>query len=149
MPATADLRDRANALRSSFPQRRQQAQAPEDQGRRLATLARPRDDAEVRVSWAEYNGVPFLSVRQWNKSSDGQYWPDKSKGFSVRLRELPDFADAVAEALSLAEQHQGGRQYGGDRRSEGARADQDSNRILKHPAPRSTVPATPDFDEFG
>jgi hypothetical protein len=53
-------------------------------------------------------------VRFWKRGDDGHFWPDKHRGFSIRLRELPDFAEAISEALELADAHvaQGGRQPG-------------------------------------
>jgi hypothetical protein len=102
---TSNLRSRAASLRGRLPQHRQST-PPAEQGRRLATIARPKDDAEIRLCWCEYEGHPYLSIRVWAKGDDGQMWPDKHRGFSVRLRELPDVAEAIAEALDLAEQHQ-------------------------------------------
>lgn len=101
---STDLRSRAQSLRQRFPERRQ-ATPPPEQGRRLATIQRPKDDAEIRLSWCEYEGHPYLSIRVWTRGKDGQWWPDKHRGFSVRLRELPTVAEAVAEALELADQH--------------------------------------------
>jgi len=103
------LRSNAQRLRGALPPRRQST-PPAEQGRRLATLPRPRDDAEIRLSWCEYDGHPYLSIRVWVKGDDGQWWPDKHRGFSVRLRELPEVADAIGAALELAAEHLEGRQ---------------------------------------
>jgi hypothetical protein len=118
------LRDRAQSLRGRLPERRQ-SNPPPEHGRRLATIPRPKDDEELRISWCEYEGHPYLSVRFWCRGDDGQFWPDKHRGFSIRVRELADFADAIAEALGLAEeylssrspQQQPQRRAGGDRRT--------------------------------
>jgi hypothetical protein len=118
MSTTADLRSRAQSLRGMLPDRRQ-SKPPPEQERRLATIPRPKDDEEIRINWCEYEGHPYLSLRFWKRGDDGQHWPDPKRGFSIRLRELPDVADAIAEALSLAEQHQEGRQ----RRQAGAPRD--------------------------
>lgn len=99
-----DLRSKAQSFRQRLPDRRG-AQPPPEQGRRLVTLPRPKDDAEIRLNWCEYEGNPYLGIRVWTKGADGQYWPDKHRGFSVRLRELPDVAEAIAEALELADEH--------------------------------------------
>jgi hypothetical protein len=42
----------------------------------------------------------------------GAWWPDKNRGFSIRLRKLPDVAEALSQALDLAEEHQRQRQPG-------------------------------------
>jgi hypothetical protein len=76
--------------------------APVDTGERLATLERS-DSEQVRVSWAEYEGKPFLSIRLWTRGADGQWWPDKTKGITVRVRELATFAEGVAAALEKLE----------------------------------------------
>ena len=77
------------------------------------TIARSADE-EIRVNWAEYEGKPYVSVRLWNRDRDnGTWWPDAKKGMSIRLRELADFAEAIAEALDLAGEHQGRRQPDG------------------------------------
>lgn len=105
-----DLRDRAARLRASLPGERPRASPPQDTGRRLATL--PREErgqrAELRVSWAEYEGRPYVSLRVWTFDDVGAAWPTKV-GVTVRLRELPAVAEALAEALELAERHAGER----------------------------------------
>ena len=114
-----DLRQQAERLRSRQrpPSNRE---PPEDRGRRLATLARG-EDAELRVTWDAYQGHPYLSLRLWNRNGEGQWWPDKNKGFTVKIRELPDFAAAVGEALDLAERHELDRDRTGGRRPPGSR----------------------------
>src|ERR1700679_3019073 len=97
---TTDLRQRAASLRGRLPERRQ-ATPPPEQGQRLATIPRPKDDEEIRISWCEYEGHPYLSLRFWKRPDDGQFWPDRHRGFSIRLRELLDVAGAMAEALEL------------------------------------------------
>jgi len=142
--STSDLRARAQSLRGQLPERRQSSPPPEH-GKRLGTILRPKDDEELRISWCEYEGHPYLSVRFWCRGDDGQSWPDKHRGFSIRVRELADFADAIAEALGLAEEHLGSRppqqqpqrRAGGDRRT-------------WHPSqlPPTGVEPGPAFDEF-
>jgi hypothetical protein len=114
MSAPNALRSQAQRLRGALPPRRQ-ATPPAEQGRRLATIPRPKDDAEIRLNWCEYDGHPYLSIRVWVKDDAGEWWPDKHRGFSVRLRELPDVADAIAQAAELAADHLEGRQGGIDR----------------------------------
>lgn len=75
--------------------------APVDRGERLATF--PRTDAEeLRVTWDQYDGRPYLSLRVWTRNAAGAWWPDKAKGCTVRLRELATFAEAVEAALARA-----------------------------------------------
>src|SRR5207248_540653 len=84
------------------------ATPPQENGRRLATIGRSKDE-ELRVNWSEYEGKPYLSIRLWTRDDSGGWWPSKTVGCTVRLRELPDVADAIAEALGLAEEHQSNR----------------------------------------
>jgi hypothetical protein len=100
---TTDLRAKAESLRALIPERRQST-PPEENGRRLASMARSETE-EIRVNWSSYEGRPFLSVRLWTKDNAGQWWPDKARGMSIRIRELPDLADALSEAIDLAEEH--------------------------------------------
>jgi hypothetical protein len=137
----ADLRQRADHLGGRLPERRA-ATPPPEQGRRLATLPRPKEDAEIRITWAEYEGNPFVGVRVWRKGDDGQLWPDKHRGFSIRLRELPDVAAAIAEALDLAEEHLSRPQSTRDRPAARPSISPDAP---KYPGP---TPGRGGFDEF-
>jgi hypothetical protein len=96
-----DLRDTASRLREKMQPERAKSVPPEENGVRLATIARGEDE-ELRLSWAEYNGRPFLNIRVWKKAEDGTWWPEKGKGLTVRVRELPDFAEGMAKAMELA-----------------------------------------------
>jgi hypothetical protein len=130
MATANDLRERTRGFRSRNPEPGR-ATPPEEQGKRLATLKRPKDRAEIRITWSEYQGRPYLNVRVWAEGHDGQLWPQKERGFSIRLHELLDVADAIAEAMALADEHMANRPGAGQGRRERAAA------------PR------PDFDEFG
>jgi hypothetical protein len=102
----------------------------------LATVERDAD-TELRISWATYEGKPYVSIRIWNRSKqDGSWWPDPKKGCSARLRELPGIAEGIAAALDMAE-----REF----------EPRPSPRMPgKPPMPgRQPVPPEPDeFDEF-
>jgi hypothetical protein len=76
--------------------------APEERGERLATLSR-NEGVEVRITWDQYKGSPFLGLREWMPGTDGMY-PTK-KGVTVRVSELPALANALADALDRAEAH--------------------------------------------
>ncbi len=109
-PASASasaLRQGAGGLRQVLPERRP-ATPPEDTARRLVTLSRTTKDGqaeELRLSWSEYEGRPYVSVRWWTQDANGSWWPEKARGFTIRVRELPEFADGIAQALELAEEH--------------------------------------------
>lgn len=75
--------------------------APEERGERLATLSRG-DSEELRVTWDSYEGRPYLSLRLWTRGTDGQWWPDKARGVTVRRHELAAFAEGVEAALDRA-----------------------------------------------
>lgn len=99
-----DLRSKANALRGALGADRK---PPEDTGERLATI--PRDDgSEVRISWASYEGKPYLAIQRWRPGVGG-FWPDREQRMTVRLRELSTFAEGLALALDKAEAHAKGR----------------------------------------
>ncbi len=100
MQSADELRCRAQELREALPERHE-AIGPEDKGMRLATLHRSADE-ELRVSWCtHYENRPFVNVRIWTRGGNGGWWPDK-RGISIRIHELPDIADAIAEACDLA-----------------------------------------------
>ncbi|MBV8310408.1 MAG: hypothetical protein JO344_08490 [Planctomycetaceae bacterium] len=42
------------------------------------------------------------------RDEQGGWWPDK-RGIAIRVRELPDLAEALAAALDLAAEHQAPR----------------------------------------
>jgi hypothetical protein len=108
MTSSRDLRANAAQLRagSTMFAPRPVATPPADLGVRLATLERGESE-QVRVTWAEYEGRPFLNIRLWTRNAEGQWWPDK-KGIAIKVRELPAFADGIAGALELLEQRDAG-----------------------------------------
>jgi Transcriptional Coactivator p15 (PC4) len=127
---STDLRSRAQSLRGMLPSRRDSRPPPEENGQRLATINRGKGE-ELRVNWSTYEGKPFLSIRQWNQNDDGQWWPDKARGVTIRIRELSDFAEALSQALDLAQEAA-------------------SHHRQQRPAPdrRPARAAAQDFDEF-
>ena len=57
---------------------------------------------ELRVSLDEFQGRPFISIRQWFKDRDsGELFPTK-KGTSIRLSEVADVIAALQQAVELA-----------------------------------------------
>ena len=92
------LAEKAAALREH---QRPERKAPVENGERLVTIAR-NDNDELRLNWAEYNGHNFLNVRVWTQGDDGQLFPHRDKGLTVRIAELADFAEGVEMALQRA-----------------------------------------------
>ena len=90
-----DLRATAARLREAQGPTRDRP-APEDRGQRLATIDRG-DEGELRISLDRYQDRPFISIRVWR----GGY-PDPKRGIAIRLRELPDFAEAIGRAMEIA-----------------------------------------------
>lgn len=68
-------------------------------GIRLGELSHK--DGKIIISWDEYEGHHFLSVRLWTVDSNGQCWPSKN-GFTIKARALPALGEAVGKALDLA-----------------------------------------------
>lgn len=98
---SSDLRARAQHSRSvndTAPTRT----APVEQGERLTTASRG-DSEELRMTWTEYKGRPFLSIRLWSRDTSGQWWPTKDKGIAIRRHELANLADAVVAAMDRAD----------------------------------------------
>jgi hypothetical protein len=75
----------------------------------IADLPRGKADKDgqprefVRVSLREYDGNAYLSIRLFWRAQDGEYWPHKTKGTTIRLGEAEDVAAALLEGLRLAE----------------------------------------------
>jgi hypothetical protein len=139
MSASHDIRERAERLRQQLPPRRAATPPPEN-GRRLGTVNRSPTE-ELRVNWSEFEGRPFVSLRWWKRGDDGGWWPDSKRGLSVRIRELPDLAAAIAEALDLAEENQ--------RRWQGQQGNRATPRMPGRGfEPQKTPPPSADFDEF-
>jgi len=136
-----DLRDRAEQFRQQLPERRTPT-PPTENGRRIGTIERSTDE-QIRVNWSEYEGKRFLSIRMWKRGDDGQWWPDGKRGMSVRIRELPDLAAAIAEALDLAEANQ--RQW---RESQANRPAPPMPGRRMDPATLPLANGSKDFDEF-
>ncbi len=93
------ISEKAAALRAA--QQSSERKQPEENGERLATIPRKEGD-EIRLNWAEYNGHNFLNVRVWAQGEDGNWFPQKEKGLTVRVAELAGFAEGVEAALGRA-----------------------------------------------
>ena len=108
MSSSDELRNRAEQLRQANLPFRCTATAPVENGPRVATIARSADE-EMRVNWSEFEGRSFVQIGIW-KHRSGQWWPDVKRRLSVRIRELPSFAAAIADCLDLVEAHRRERQ---------------------------------------
>ena len=93
------LTEKASQLRSTLP-KSGGGKAPEDSGLRLATFPRP--EGELRLSWNVYENRPYVRLQFWSKSEDGVLWPVKGQGLSIKIKELPDFAEGVQKAIDMA-----------------------------------------------
>jgi len=109
MSSSDELRSRAEQARQSIPRPRPDRPGPAETGRRIGTIERSADE-QIRVNWCECEGHPYISIRLWKSDRSGQWWPDGKRGLSVRIRELPSFAAAIADCLDLVEAHRRERQ---------------------------------------
>lgn len=80
-----------------------QASPPPETGERLLTIDRGPGE-ELRIVWAEYRGSPYVGLRIWTKDRRGRWWPDRTRGMSVRIRELGQVAEAISIAIDRAEE---------------------------------------------
>jgi hypothetical protein len=80
-----------------------------ENGKRIGTITRE-EDTDSKVNWFEYEGKHYLNLRLRKRGDDGQWSPDPKTGISIRIRELPDLAAAIAQAFDLAESALGHRQ---------------------------------------
>jgi hypothetical protein len=86
----------------------------EDRGIRIACIPRGKPDRdghreEFRVSLDECLGSPFIHLRLFVRGQDGETWFPTKKGCSVRLSEAEEVAEAILEALRIADSPGGGR----------------------------------------
>jgi hypothetical protein len=135
-----------------------QAGPPVEQGERLATF--PRSDrqggeSELRVDLSRYQGHPYVSVRLWTQDRiTGDWWPTR-KGVSVRLSEADGVAEALVQAVRLAD---AGRQPPPTPTRKANSSPAGSSRRQRQPARGPELfkddggpgqSAGDDFDEFG
>src|SRR5687767_9654187 len=75
-----------------------------DDGLKLLTLSRG-PNRELRVRWKTFKGHSYLDLREWSVNSyNGQWFPAKGKGITIKLRELEDVGAAIQAALKLGSQ---------------------------------------------
>jgi hypothetical protein len=68
----------------------------------------------MRITLAEYQGKPFISLRVWERGENGQLWPMRGKGCSLRMSEVEDVIDALMRVEDMVMEEIGqGRASGG------------------------------------
>jgi hypothetical protein len=122
-----------------------QSGPPVEQGERLATFPRNRGDEELRVTLATYNGHAYVALRVWARGQDGEFWPVRGKGCSVRLAEAGGLAEALA-AVAAAHRDQGGRR--GSSTWYQAPVGRQDRRPSQRALPRPSAGPARHFDEF-
>lgn len=92
------IRDRAAAFSAAHLQ--PMAAGP-DQGDVLARVARA-DGTEMRVSAHVYEGKPYLRIGPWQRGAGDTWWPVKSKGTTVKVREIGAVIAGLCDAMERA-----------------------------------------------
>ena len=92
------IRERAAAFSAA---RAAPVVAPPDQGEVLARVARA-DGTEMRVSLHAYEGRPYLRIGPWQRGAGDAWWPVKSKGTTVKVREIGDVVAGLCTAMERA-----------------------------------------------
>lgn len=62
---------------------------------------------EFRIALDEYEGKLYLSLRVWERSPNGQWWPVRGKGVTVRVKELVEAIPARQQAASILSEDRG------------------------------------------
>jgi hypothetical protein len=104
-------KEAVDALKDAFSKKApQKPQKQFTEGRRLATMPRGQDK-ELRLTWDEFEGKAYLSLRVWVRKESGENasletWIATKQGVSIRLQELPaligslvDLTDTVREYM--------------------------------------------------
>jgi hypothetical protein len=74
---------------------------PSDDGVKLGTVSRGADK-ELRIRAKEFNGHPFIDVREWSRqAADQDWWPVKGRGVTIKMREVADVIAALEAARPL------------------------------------------------
>ena len=68
----------------------------QENGDRLATIKRSGGD-ELRINWSQFEGRNFVNAQVWSNG-----YPQKDKRITIRLSELPAFAEGIEIALDRA-----------------------------------------------
>ena len=108
---TVNLSERASKLRAVAPPSKPKPQQIDDNGVIIDAFERSSPDpygSELRVTWSEFKGSPYVGLRLWTRDANGLLWPSRD-GVTVRLGELPRFLEAVDSAATLAQVHLEGK----------------------------------------
>lgn len=94
MPEPIHARATIDALRTAMSRTAATPPSPAE-GRRLATLRRGKD-GELRLTWEESAGHPFLRLRVWARTEWG-LGPTR-KAMTIRMKELPELLEGLLAA---------------------------------------------------
>jgi hypothetical protein len=82
------------------PDKADRRTSPTDDGVKLGTVSRGRDK-ELRIRAKEFNGHPFIDVREWSRqAADQGWWPVKGRGVTIKLREVAEVIAALEAAAA-------------------------------------------------
>ncbi|MBI2192445.1 MAG: transcriptional coactivator p15/PC4 family protein [Planctomycetes bacterium] len=87
-----------------MPEPKTKSDKPIDEGtdQPLAVFERGLGE-EIRVSWNHFRGHCFLNFRHWYQPDMGSELKPTRRGVTFRPEELPELAEAVAQAIKEAE----------------------------------------------
>lgn len=81
-----------------------------ERGERIVAIERPADHGRpaesVRFNYCTYQGHPYFSVRVWRETPKG-WVPDATKGLSIRVAELEEWAGALTLMIQKREAERG------------------------------------------
>ena len=121
----------------NHPDPPRQSEPPREDGKRLATFARG-EGVELRVTLAEYQDRPYVSLKVWERNQAGAWWPVRGKACSIRIREIGE----LVEVLGRIEQEQGEPSSRREPRQESEYSDSPQPRSLRDRA-RQRPPVDP------
>lgn len=65
----------------------------------LLVIERTTDHSKDVVSLAEYQGFPFVNIRNWFEKN-GRWFPSTKRGFSIRRGDVQAFINALQTGLA-------------------------------------------------
>lgn len=124
-----------------------QSSPPIPTGQELARILRPKHDGGddvLRIALDSFEGHPYVAIRVFNRDRDGNLWPVRNKGLSVRVGELAQVAEALRRAERIADASRALASPPAGARSRGGR------RHRQAEGPTLPLDRTAEvFDEFG
>jgi Transcriptional Coactivator p15 (PC4) len=55
----------------------------------------------LRISLENFRGIPLINIRKWYVADDGEKRPTR-RGIALSVKNLPELAEAISTALSIA-----------------------------------------------